>query len=92
MSEPYVPVECMRRFAEINDKLAHIPSMAEDVASMRIALMGNGSPEKGLLMRVLTLESSGNDLKRGWRGVIKWAISITTAVILLLVGMWIKGD
>lgn len=92
MCEPKVPTECITNFAEINESLTKLLPIVGKVDLLTAAILGNGSPERGLLMRVLTLETAKKGLTRSWRSAIGWCVKVGTAIILLLIGMYIKGN
>ena len=90
-SEDSLPHHCAGKFEEISHALGKIGGIADDVATLRRAVVGNGRTEESLAFRVSKLEGAASSRKgsrRKW-GERVWKVAV--AVGLVLFGYWIKS-
>ena len=88
---PTIRRHCAEKFEELSRALGRVDTMADDLAALRRAVVGNGEPERSLLVRVQLLEESRRTI-RGTRA--KWGERLwksLIAVALVLMGWWLRG-
>jgi len=86
-----VPRPCAEKFEEISRSLGSLDRMAEDLAVLRRAVVGNGSTERSLTYRLGRLEDAADftrSAKARWAERI-WRLCI--ALGLVVFGWWLKS-
>ena len=86
-----MPRGCAEKFEEFSRLLAKLDSVAEDVAVLRKAVVGNGDAAHSLAHRLRRLEECkeiDHGVKVRWRNRL-WRLLV--AVGLVLFGWWLKS-
>jgi len=87
-----MPRTCAEKFERIGRSLALVDRIAEDVAALRRAVVGNGRAEQSLSFRVGQLERGRRGLRRArarWAERL-WKLLVATGLVVL--GWWLGSS
>jgi len=86
-----IPRHCAEKFEEISVRLGKLDLIARDVRLLRMAVVGNGVPERSLAHRLRRLEERREctrTIRARWAERL-WKLCVATALVVF--GWWIKS-